>query len=243
MAQNIYDDPTFFAGYSQLERSVHGLAGAPEWPTIQAMLPDVRGMAVADLGCGFGWFCRWARAQGAASVLGVDLSHNMLARAQAETNDPAITYQQADLEALELPEASFDLVYSSLAMHYIVDVARLFGSIQRALVPGGRFVFTTEHPIYMAPRNPNWVRDAQGSAAWPLNQYGAEGPRVTNWLAEGVVKQHRTLATTINRLIESGLAIAHVEEWMPTREIIAAAGAPPEECERPLFLLVATQKR
>lgn len=242
MAQNIYDDPTFFAGYSQLERSVHGLAGAPEWPTIQAMLPDMRGLAVADLGCGFGWFCRWAGAQGAASVLGVDLSHNMLARARAETDDPAITYQQADLEALELPEASFDLVYSSLAMHYIVDVARLFGSIQRALVPGGLFVFTTEHPIYMAPRHPGWVRDAQGGAAWPLNQYGAEGPRVTSWLAEGVVKQHRTLATTLNRLIESGLAIAHVEEWIPTAEVIAA-GAPPEERERPLFLLVATQKR
>ncbi|AKQ63230.1 Methyltransferase [Myxococcus hansupus] len=32
MAQNIYDDPGFFHGYSQLRRSKEGLSGAPEWP-------------------------------------------------------------------------------------------------------------------------------------------------------------------------------------------------------------------
>jgi hypothetical protein len=31
VAQNIYDHPEFFANYSQLARSVHGLDGAPEW--------------------------------------------------------------------------------------------------------------------------------------------------------------------------------------------------------------------
>ncbi len=36
MAQNIYDDERFFAGYSALPRSLHGLAGAPEWPALQA---------------------------------------------------------------------------------------------------------------------------------------------------------------------------------------------------------------
>lgn len=40
MAQNIYDNPEFFAGYSQLPRQIHGLDGAPEWPAIRAMLPD-----------------------------------------------------------------------------------------------------------------------------------------------------------------------------------------------------------
>ncbi len=58
MTQNIYDDPTFFEGYGQLGRSTDGLAGAVEWPAIQAMLPDMRSLRVVDLGCGFGWFCR-----------------------------------------------------------------------------------------------------------------------------------------------------------------------------------------
>ena len=61
MTQNIYDDPAFFAGYSRLNRSVAGLDGAPEWPALQAMLPDLRRASVVDLGCGFGWFCRWQR--------------------------------------------------------------------------------------------------------------------------------------------------------------------------------------
>ncbi len=61
MSQNIYDDPAFFAGYATLDRSVKGLEGAPEWPTLQQMLPPLSGLRVVDLGCGYGWFCRWAR--------------------------------------------------------------------------------------------------------------------------------------------------------------------------------------
>ena len=80
--KNIYDRPDFFEGYSGLARSVKGLDGAPEWPAIRAMLPTLDGRRIVDLGCGFGWFARWARTQGAASVLGLDLSENMLARAQ-----------------------------------------------------------------------------------------------------------------------------------------------------------------
>src|SRR5216684_8325532 len=115
MAQNIYDKDACFAVYSRLPRSVAGLEGAPEWPALRALLPDLRGRKVLDLGCGYGWFCRWAREAGAAAVLGLDVSEKMLARARAATKDPAITYQQADMESLALPGGSFDLVYSSLA--------------------------------------------------------------------------------------------------------------------------------
>ena len=108
MTQNIYDNPEFFAGYSNLDRSVEGLDGAAEWPSLRALLPDLRGRKVVDLGCGFGWFCRWARESGAARVLGFDVSEKMLQRATATTTDPAITYARADLEQLELPAAAFD---------------------------------------------------------------------------------------------------------------------------------------
>src|SRR5271156_4988299 len=123
MTQNIYDKEEFFAGYSRLPRSVAGLDGAPEWLALRALLPDPNGLKVLDLGCGFGWFCRWAREHGAAQVLGIDVSENMLARARATTTDSAIAYAQADLETLDLaavaaPGARFDLIYSSLALHY-----------------------------------------------------------------------------------------------------------------------------
>ena len=64
MTQNIYDDSAFFDAYGRLERSIHGLDGAPEWPALRALLPDPRGCRVLDLGCGYGWFCRQHRMLG-----------------------------------------------------------------------------------------------------------------------------------------------------------------------------------
>ena len=226
MTQNIYDNAGFFAGYRQLRRSVDGLDGAPEWPALQSMLPDMAGKRVVDLGCGFGWFCRWAREAGAASVLGLDMSANMLARARETTADSAITYRQADLETVELPAAAFDLAYSSLTLHYLKRLDALFATIQRTLVPGGCFVFSAEHPLYTEP-GPDYLD---------------EGPRTTDWLAKGVVKQHRTLAGYLNLLIGAGFTIRHVEEWGPTREEIAAHPEWKIDHRRPSFLLVSATR-
>lgn len=242
MAQNIYDQPDFFAGYSQLGRQVHGLAGAAEWPAVSALLPDLTGKHVVDLGCGFGWFARFAKEHGATKVLGLDLSENMITRAKADTKDPAIEYRIADLERLELAEASFDFAYSSLTFHYIEDFARLMRTVHRALVPGAQFLFTIEHPIYMAPTRPGWVVDSQGRKTWPIDRYSLEGPRVTDWLANGVVKQHRTIATTLNTLIGSGFAIRHVEEWAPTPKQIEEQPDLAEEMERPMILIISAQR-
>jgi SAM-dependent methyltransferase len=140
MTQNIYDDPQFFEGYGRLPRSVAGLDGAPEWPALRALLPDLHGRKVLDLGCGYGWFCRWARENGAVDILGIDVSEKMLARAAATTQDKAIRYQRADMEQLELPAAAFDLVYSSLALHYVKDLERLMAQVHRSLAPGGSLV-------------------------------------------------------------------------------------------------------
>src|SRR3546814_14176656 len=84
---------SFFAGYSQLPRQVEGLAGAPAWPAIRALLPELSGKRIVDLGFGFGWFARWAREEGAAQVLGLDLSEKMIARARADTAAAAIAYR------------------------------------------------------------------------------------------------------------------------------------------------------
>lgn len=63
MTQNIYDDPTFFQGYSQMGRSLGGLDAAPEWPALQALLPTMNGLKVLDLGC-----CWWPPSAEAAAV-------------------------------------------------------------------------------------------------------------------------------------------------------------------------------
>lgn len=243
MAQNIYDNPEFFAGYSQLPRQVHGLDGSPEWPAIRAMLPELSGKRVVDLGCGFGWASRWMREQGAARVLGFDLSENMVRRAIADTRDTAVEYRIADLETLELPRASFDLAYGALAFHYIRDFNRFARMVHSALVPGGDFVFTIEHPVFMAAAHPRWIADEDGRRTWPVNGYSIEGERRTDWFAKGVVKYHRTIGTTLNTLIGAGFDIAHVEEFAPSLEQIEQTPALAEELERPMMLLVSARRK
>jgi len=241
MTQNIYDDDGFFAGYNQLPRSVEGLDAAPEWPALRALLPDLRGRAVLDLGCGFGWFCRWARGQGASRILGIDVSEKMLTRARDTTEDTAITYARADMENLVLPPESFDLVYSSLALHYVAELDALMAKVRAALLPGGSLVFSVEHPIFTAPTQPGWSVGEAGRKTWPIDGYLDEGPRSTDWLAKGVIKLHRTVATYINMLLRLGFVLSHVEEWGPTAEQIAARPNLADERQRPPFLLVAAK--
>jgi SAM-dependent methyltransferase len=241
MPQNIFDDPAFFEGYSQLRRSREGLAGAPEWPALRSMLPPLEGLRVLDLGCGFGAFARWAREMSAASVLGVDRSEKMLARARAQTRDPGVTYHLADIEHLARPDASFDLVYSSLTLHYIRDFGAVCVTIRRLLVPGGHLVFSVEHPLFTAPRHPGWRTDPDGSKVWPINDYLLEGRRVTEWITPGVVKYHRTVASYVNSLLAQGFQLISLEEWGPNPEQIAAHPEWADEVHRPPFLLLTGQ--
>ncbi|MED5596426.1 class I SAM-dependent methyltransferase [Janthinobacterium sp. P210006] len=238
MTQNIYDNDAFFTAYSQLPRSVGGLGSAPEWPALRALLPALHGKNVLDLGCGYGWFCRWAAEAGASRVLGVDVSEKMLAQARGMGEHPAVSYARMDLEQLAVVPAAYDLVYSSLAFHYIDNFAALLAAIRHGLKRDGKLVFSIEHPIFMAPRQPGWLTDAQGRKRWPVDSYQQQGPRVSDWLAPGVIKQHRTMGTTINALLQAGFQLEHVEEWGPSDEQVALQPALAEERERPMLLLI-----
>src|SRR2546430_1829538 len=81
---------------------------------------------------------------------------------------------------------------------------------------GGLLVFAAEHPIYTAPSQPGWSTDADGNKTWPIDGYLVEGPRSTDWLAKGVIKQHRTIGTYLNLLLRLGFTLTHIEEWGPT---------------------------
>ncbi|OAL24023.1 hypothetical protein AYO20_10768 [Fonsecaea nubica] len=254
MAQNMYDNPAFFNEYRQLPRSVHGLDGAPEWPTLRRLVGDIQGARVLDLGCGFGWFCRWAVKEAAArSAHGVDISENMLRRARempaAEEEKSLITYERSDLEqGLELAPGSYDFVYSSLALHYLPTdalrrlLAQVFACLDNtSTIAPGRFVFSVEHPVLTAPADASWRRDEQGRVFWPLNRYWDEGLRVTDWLADGVRKYHRTVETYVSLLLEAGFVLESLKEsWdgLDLRTKVDEGG----EAHRPYFLLVAVSK-
>jgi SAM-dependent methyltransferase len=238
MSQNMYDDPDFHDAYRRLPRSMHGLEGAPEWPTVASLLPQVDGGDVIDLGCGFGAFARWAAKHG-ARVDAVDLSGRMLARAAELTAESAaITYHRADIDEVELCAAGYDLAYSALALHYLRDLPRLLATVHRALRPGGSLVLTVEHPIYTAPTSVEFTQ-VDGRRVWPLDRYGEEGERRRDWLAPGVRKQHRKFGTWINSLVGAGFTVKRVIDWCPTAKQIAARPDLADELDRPMFLIIA----
>ncbi len=146
------------------------------------------------------------------------------------------------MEKLELPQSSLDLIYSSLAFHYIRDLRQLVKTVHDRLHPGGKLVFIVEHPIFMASTRPGWIDEQDGRKRWPVDHYAVEGERRTDWLAEGVIKYHRRLSTIVNILIEAGFALNSLEEWRPSSEQIEAWPALAEELERPMLLIVSATR-
>ena len=121
MKDNIYDNPVFFDKYSEMSRSKDGLKGAGEWETLKKILPDFKDTTVLDLGCGYGWHCLYALEQGAKEIIGVDISVKMLEKARKLTHSNKVTYVLESIDSVVYPDETFDIILSSLALHYIED--------------------------------------------------------------------------------------------------------------------------
>ena len=243
MQENKYDDPVFFEKYSQMDRSRRGLAGAGEWETLQAMLPDFRGKRVLDLGCGYGWHCLYAAEHGAASVVGVDLSKKMLHVAQSKTHSDKIEYLCSSIEAVSFPPHSFDIVLSSLALHYVADYDGLLARISQWLEDDGKVIFTVEHPVFTAQGPQDWVRDSAGNILYfPVDNYFFEGKRNAVFLGEPVVKYHRTLTTYLRGLLAHGFQISDVAEPQPSDALLRENPAMQDELRRPMMLIISAVK-
>lgn len=241
--QNVYDDPTFFAGYAELRRNESGLNAVLEQPALCRRLPPLRDLRILDLGTGFGAFARHAHAQGARRVVGVDVSSRMLAEARRLTPDGAIEYVEAPIEAYAPDRGGFDLVTSSLALHYVADYAAVVARVRDALAPGGRFVFTVEHPMVTARAQQEWLRDDAGRKLyWPVDEYGAEGARRTHWFRDDVIKYHRRVTTYVNTLLVNGFTLDALDEPGPSAEALAARPELESELRRPPFLLIAATR-
>ena len=243
MRENKYDDETFFEKYGQMDRSQKGLAGAGEWHELEKLLPDFRGKRVLDLGCGYGWHCKYAADHGAVYVLGTDISKRMLDTARTKNPGSRIEYRQAAMEELCFPDSSFDVVFSSLAFHYVRDLAPLVESISRWLAPGGSFVFSVEHPVFTAYGPQDWYYGTDGEILhFPVDNYYIEGRREALFLGERVTKYHRTLTTYLGMLLQNGFQITGVVEPAPPEDMMDIPGMK-DELRRPMMLLVSAKKQ
>ncbi|MCC7369287.1 MAG: class I SAM-dependent methyltransferase [Chloroflexi bacterium] len=242
--QNIYDDDRFFAGYQQLRESKLGLNEAIEQPAFRALLPPFDGLRVLDLGCGDGELARWCRARGAVAVVGVDISERMLGLARERTADDGITYVRSGLEVVQFEPASFDLVTSSFALHYVRDYPAVMGSIAEWLRPGGTLVYSVEHPVCTAQvARQGWASDHVGRRLfWALDDYGYEGQRQQTWFVSGVVKFHRTVASLVNGAVAAGFTVERLEEPGPTPEAVRDRPDLIDERRRPAVLVLKARK-
>jgi ubiquinone/menaquinone biosynthesis C-methylase UbiE len=104
------------------------------------------GDAVLDVGCGTGTLAlEVARRVGQAGrVVGIDPGAEQIARARAKAarRNAPIEFQIGVIEQLPFPDATFDVVLSTLMMHHLPAPLKRQGlaEIARVLKPGGRLV-------------------------------------------------------------------------------------------------------
>ncbi len=233
---NQYDDPAFFAEYAKMSRSQFGLEGAGEWHQLEPMFPELSGKRVLDLGCGYGWHCKYVADRGAAAVLGIDQSAQMIGEAKRRNSGNTIEYRVCGIQDYDYPADTYDLVVSNLVLHYIEDLDEIYRLVRRTLKVSGVFLFNIEHPTFTAGVNQQFAADG----TWPVTDYYYPGERTTDFLGYAVKKYHHTLTQILNGLLTEGFAIEAIEEAMPPEQW---RGQMPEEMKRPMMLLVRARKQ
>jgi ubiquinone/menaquinone biosynthesis C-methylase UbiE len=196
------------------------------------LLGEVRGKQILEVGCGGGQnaivLTKWG-----AICTGVDPSDAQLAHARNLAHEHGVEVQFVNGMAEDLSAfaaESFDLVLSSFAFDYVIDLQRAYQEVWRVLRPGGIFVFCQSHPWFQAT---GWalIGDPEAPevgnyAAWPI---------VEDWEwafdsgASASFRDHlRPLAQILNQLIEAGFSL----ERMIEQHYEDVTGASPEDLER-----------
>ncbi len=154
-----------------------------------------------DVGCGEGRFCRSLAGLGITAT-GIDPTTALIAAARAR--DPGGDYRLGRAEALDFPDAAFDLVVSYLSLIDISDIETAIPEMARVLAPDGALLIANLTSF-------NTVQSASGPQTY-LDEFAAwqswRGIRVQNW--------HRPLSRYIALLLGAGLELRHFGEPAPT---------------------------
>lgn len=242
--QNIFDNAIFFEGYKKIRENAINANNLFEIPALFSMMPDLKGKRVLDLGCGFGEHCKLFVDYGAENVVGVDISSKMLEIAKRENSDPKIVYHHMPMEDIAQLHDSFDVVVSSLALHYVEDFVGVVQNIYSLLKTDGVFIFSQEHPLVTCHSGGDrWTRDENGEKKHVnLANYGVEGEREARWFVDHVKVYHRTFSNVVNTLLEAGFSIERMIEPLPTDELLKKYPDYKDLLHKPDFLLLKVKK-
>jgi SAM-dependent methyltransferase len=207
----------------------------------QPMLGRIRGRdypTALDVGCGEGRFCRMMQTLGIAPI-GIDPTAAMIA--EARRRDPHGDYRIGKAEALEVADASVDLVVSYLSLIDIPDITTAIAEMARVLRPGGALLIANLNSFTTAASPPGWRRDAEGRRTYyEVDNYMDERADWVGWRAIRIRNWHRPLSTYMRLLLDAGLELRHFDEPIP------GADAPADEIvlqrRVPNFLIMEWQK-
>lgn len=245
-AQNIYDEQGFYQEYIAMRETHLNANDLLEIPVMKQLLPDLKGKTVLDLGCGYGEMSKYFVEKGAKRVVACDISNNMIALAEKVNHDEKIEYKVFPMEELSSMKEKFDIVFSSLAFHYIEDFDKLIKDIYNRLNINGILLFSQEHPLVTATKlsnKDNKKLDINGKRFFLLSDYNVVGKREVDWNVSGVIKYHRNFTTTINTLIDNHFEILHVEESTARPEAVEKVEKYKYQNDKPYFLFVKVKKR
>jgi SAM-dependent methyltransferase len=170
-------DGTYWAAHqARFDAAIH-----PHHAQLMAAAAIAPGEAVLDIGCGNGLTSRdAARAAGpGGTVLGVDLSGPMLARAEQSAKDDGlgtIRFEQADAQVYPFEAGAFDVAISRFGVMFFADPVAAFTNIASALRPGGRLVML----VWQSLAANEWMSAMRDALAvgrdLPVPPPGAPGP-------------------------------------------------------------------
>ncbi len=203
-----------------------------ERPATLALLPAVDRTDVLDAGCGHGWYADWLVRHG-ARVVAVDRSAAMVALTQKHLKGRArvIRGDVTDLRSI-LADQSFDLVLSSLVLHYEADLPAVFAECARLLRPSGTLVFSTHHPVHdsVSILDPGYLCAELIEEEW-------------GWLGEKMRYYRRPLRDLTGPLADAGFVIERICEPTPTEELkLKDPKGYDRLCRLPAFIFVRARK-
>lgn len=213
--QNIYDNETFFEDFKEKRSNEVNFNDLIETPILLAMLPDLHGKNILDIGCGMGQHAKQYSDMGAESVLGIDISEKMLGYAREHFYADNITYRQMVLEDICELNQKFDLVTSSLVFDYVKDFDKLMKDVHAIMEDGANFVFSMSHPMATAydGQYPRYTRSESGERLYAnINNYFVEGQRKITWVVDDYELYHRTFSSILNSMIKAGFLIEECQE-------------------------------
>lgn len=202
-----------------------------ERPGTMALLPEVRGLRVLDVGCGSGWYAEMLVSRG-AEVVAVDITARMVELTRARLRGTASVLQWDIGQPLTFAETGgFDLIVAPLVVHYLRDWGPMLGELNRILADGGRLLFSTHHPSY----DPERII-AGGYFRRELIE--------EEWRGIGTVRfYHRPLTAITEALAGAGFVIERMVEPAAAEELRQAAPAVHAHLEtRPAFLVIRARK-